>query len=98
MLSKCANPACHNAFRYLREGRLFLIDSGSGSRRDRPSEGTGKGRPPEYAWLCSSCCHHLTIRIHHELGAVVVGKTGELTGKDMGAFDPAPPHERPKSA
>jgi hypothetical protein len=27
MLSKCADPACSTTFRYLSEGKLYLIDS-----------------------------------------------------------------------
>jgi hypothetical protein len=28
MLSKCANPTCPTTFRYLHEGRLYVIDRG----------------------------------------------------------------------
>jgi hypothetical protein len=94
MLSKCANAPCHNVFRYLREGKLFLIDSGSALQRKRRLEDAGKARPHEYAWLCASCCNYLTIRIHDELGAVVVPKTAELTGKDISGLDQVLPHAR----
>lgn len=56
MLSKCANPACSNSFRYFREGKLYLIDS-----RARSSE----SRVLEYFWLCSGCCREMTIEIDH---------------------------------
>ena len=54
MLSKCANPACSNTFRYFREGKLYLIDA-----KEQP----GKSRVLEYFWLCSSCCQDMTIQI-----------------------------------
>ena len=77
MLSKCANPPCPNVFRYLHEGRLFLIDYASGaSGRDRSTIGSAG---PEYAWLCSSCCRDLTIRIDRRLGVIVDYKS-EITG------------------
>ena len=61
MLSKCANPTCSATFRYLHEGRLFVI-----ARREtltRHGTRQSKSGHPEYAWLCSSCCCYLTIQI-----------------------------------
>ena len=66
MLSKCANPACPNTFRYLRDGKLFLIECAA-----TPAKGTsdtdrrvsGKSRTMDYAWLCSSCCRDMTIYV-----------------------------------
>jgi hypothetical protein len=55
MLSKCANPACSNTFRYFREGRLFLIESQPKSR---------KSHSLEYFWLCSSCCRDMTLQVN----------------------------------
>jgi len=47
MVSKCANPSCDNPFRYLREGKLFLVkaypDGPAGnvrSTRDPPGAST----------------------------------------------------------
>jgi len=38
MLSKCASPVCSTTFRYLHEGKLFLIDSNTASEgRKRPA-------------------------------------------------------------
>jgi hypothetical protein len=70
MLSKCANPACSTPFRYLSEGKLYLIDSKAASVR-HDSQATLKyaGKPCTYAylWLCSSCCRDMTIQIDHDL-------------------------------
>lgn len=65
MLSKCANQACSNPFRYFREGKLYLIDSKAQS---------DKSRVLEYFWLCSSCCQELTIQIDEAYRATVVPK------------------------
>ena len=73
MPSKCANPACSNAFLYLHEGKLFLLNFCSNfARRKRSYEPVDRPSSPQYAWLCSSCCRSLTIRIDQELGAMVV--------------------------
>lgn len=48
MVAKCANPGCPAIFRYLHEGRLFLL------------EATAK-RQLRYYWLCSSCSLAMTV-------------------------------------
>ncbi len=80
MLSKCASPACSNPFRYLHEGKLYLIESKSSSGgRELPAEAklASRSRALEFAWLCSSCCRYMTIQnddhgmrvVHkHEIG------------------------------
>jgi hypothetical protein len=65
MLSKCANPACSNTFRYFREGRLFLIDSETES---------SKSRSLECYWLCPACCRNMTIQIAHGHAVAVCRK------------------------
>jgi hypothetical protein len=56
MLSKCANPACSNTFRYFREGKLYVTE---------PKARSGHSRVLEYFWLCSTCCRDMTIQIDH---------------------------------
>ena len=76
MLSKCANPACSNSFRYLREGRLYLINSISlFDVRKRLSTTASKSGSPEYAWLCSVCSFCMTIHIDKENGTIMVCKS-----------------------
>lgn len=62
MLSKCANPNCSAAFRYLHEGKLFRVarpaaDNGNGN-------GSWKKVPQqlEYFWLCDSCAARMTLQ------------------------------------
>ena len=73
MLSKCANPSCSTTFRYLHEGRLYVIDPRGALAGHKPICSTKSGQL-EYAWLCSSCSLYLTIRIDEELGTRVVWK------------------------
>ncbi len=62
MLSKCANPACLARFRYLHEGRIFNIETGTVFSE--------KGVPThkiEHFWLCESCAQTLTIVMEHSV-------------------------------
>jgi hypothetical protein len=75
MLSKCANPKCAAIFRYLHEGKLYVMD------RRRPLTGHARkyGRKSgqlEYAWLCSCCSLYLTIEIDEDFGTMVVRELG----------------------
>lgn len=65
VLSKCANPACFNTFRYFREGKLYVIDAKAQS---------SKSRALEYFWLCSSCCQDMTIEIDDDHAVTVFRK------------------------
>lgn len=56
MVTKCANPSCGASFRYLRGGKLFLVDL---PHRSSPLQ--GDGRRAEYFWLCARCCSELTV-------------------------------------
>ena len=67
MLSKCANPACLNTFRYFHEGKLYLIES--------------KQRTLEYFWLCSSCSREMTIQIDDDHAVTVFRK--QATQSDL---------------
>jgi hypothetical protein len=71
MVSKCANPNCKAQFRYLKEGKLFQVETAklakSGDRGDK--------KPPhkiENFWLCDKCSVTLTVAIERHKGVVVV--------------------------
>jgi hypothetical protein len=79
MLSKCANPACSNPFRYLSEGKLYLIDSKAGpvpQAARAESRDAGKSNIYEYFWLCSSCSQDMTIQIDNEFRISLVHRRG----------------------
>jgi hypothetical protein len=72
MIAKCASPDCSNAFRYLHEGKLFLIELNAGRSNSRSKMASGKFRAMDYVWLCASCCRDMTVCIDHEGGIRVV--------------------------
>jgi hypothetical protein len=66
MLAKCANPDCSAVFRYLHEGKVYMVDSKAafaGSGRTNNAKIAGALYKCEYYWLCASCCRELTIQI-----------------------------------
>jgi hypothetical protein len=66
VLTTCANPGCREAFRYLRDGKLFRLQAevkGSSSEISNP----------EYFWLCARCCESLSLRLAEDRQVVVVG-------------------------
>jgi len=73
MLSKCANPTCSTTFRYLREGRLYVIGPREALAGHRLKCSSKSGQL-EYAWLCSSCSLFLTIQVDKEFGTRLVRK------------------------
>jgi hypothetical protein len=83
MLSKCANPTCPTTFRYLHEGRLYVIAPREPLAGDKP-RCSSKSVPLEYAWLCSSCSLYLTIQIDEEFGTRVVRKLEAKNGSKLG--------------
>ncbi len=68
MVEKCANPACAETFRRLRDGRLFVKEVPV----DSPSDGKGLARQLQYFWLCNSCCRTMTLTTEKGTGIRVV--------------------------
>lgn len=60
MVTKCANPSCENLFRYLREGRLFLVEIPAAPPGNAP-EANQRASKRECFWLCDSCALTLTL-------------------------------------
>jgi hypothetical protein len=73
VLSKCANPTCPTAFRYLHEGRLYVFDPREALAGQEPRCSRSSAQLV-YAWLCSSCSLYLTIQIDEECGTNVARK------------------------
>lgn len=70
MLSKCANPACTQPFRYLRDGKLFEIETRVG-----PDSAAGDKKPSrrvEFFWLCGQCATELTVVNDREQGVITI--------------------------
>ena len=73
MLAKCANPPCFASFRYLHEGRLFVLDvsddAGTDGRcRNERLEAHGL----RYFWLCDTCHRSMTVVVRKGREAEVV--------------------------
>ncbi len=72
MLHKCANPGCHNEFRKLTQGKLFVVETSdmpasvsSVPRKDRT-------RRMEHYWLCDQCTPLFTLAYERGRGIVTV--------------------------
>lgn len=71
MLSKCANPACSTPFRYLRDGKLFEIESKDATGPSLVGERKAVRRV-EFFWLCGQCSTELMVVYDQERGIVTV--------------------------
>ena len=65
MLTTCANPNCREAFRYLRDGRLFRLQTEVKGSSSEISD-------PEYFWLCARCAETMSLRLAEDRQVVVV--------------------------
>lgn len=72
MLSKCANPECHTTLHYLREGKVFKVESES----DLFLVESGKRpvRKVEHFWLCGPCSETNTLIKDTVEGVKVIAK------------------------
>jgi hypothetical protein len=71
MLSKCANPECQNTLHYLREGKVFKVESESAPFLLGDQK---RQRKVEHFWLCGSCSAALTLTYHKDDGIRVTRK------------------------
>lgn len=70
MLAKCANPSCTTPFHYLRDGKLFQMETGLGG-----PQAVGDKKPIhriEYFWLCSQCSTEVTLAYERGKGVVAI--------------------------
>ena len=72
MLSKCASPDCSNTLHYLREGRLFKVESES--EIQLVSGAKKPARRVEHFWLCGACSERYTLIHDKESGVQIVEK------------------------
>ena len=59
MLTKCCSPSCPAVFRYLHEGRVFILEN------DHIFSSVSV-KKPEYFWLCHRCSSTLTLGLGEE--------------------------------
>ncbi len=72
MLSKCANPECSTTLLYLREGKVFKVESDATG--PIPVDGKKKVRRVEHFWLCGRCAESWTLLYDKEYGIRVEAK------------------------
>ncbi len=72
MLSKCANPACTEPFHYLRDGKLFQIDTSVDGNGPQLAVGAKRPHRIEFFWLCAKCSSTMTLAFHRGKGVVAV--------------------------
>ncbi len=63
MLSQCANPGCTNLFRFLHDGRVFVLDCGPNAASEKSDEAwSAASRRVETFWLCAECSRSWTVK------------------------------------
>ncbi len=75
MLSKCANPACSTPLVYLREGKIFMVESSELPRAASAPALPKKPHRVEHFWLCGNCSADMTLAYDREAGVRIVPKT-----------------------
>jgi hypothetical protein len=76
MLAKCANPSCSTPLVYLREGKIFMVESPQ-SQFDILAAVPIRPKVPnrvEHFWLCGPCSTEMTLIYDRERGLEVVPK------------------------
>jgi hypothetical protein len=76
MVSQCANPQCAARFRYLHQGKVFLVErkNGNGNSRNAASR-------LEYFWLCSDCAPRMTLETEQGSGVVRVAENASCASR-----------------
>jgi len=78
MVTKCANPSCGTFFRYLRGGKLFLLEMPPlmprSSQADNEIQFSKHGPHNEYFWLCEQCAKDMTIAPPGATGAITIAQ------------------------
>ena len=89
MLTKCANPKCFASFRYLHDGKVFMIKNEGATAmsalRSEPPNEACVATSSQYYWLCSKCTQTMTIVLdRHKTVRVVSIATLRALERDRG--------------
>ena len=76
MVSQCANPRCSAPFRYLHQGKVFLVE-----HRNKNGNGNGSrtASSVEYFYLCSDCALRMTLERELASGQVRIEELGPIS-------------------
>jgi hypothetical protein len=83
MLAKCCNPSCDAVFRYLYEGRVFVLEND-------PTVGRETSKRPEYFWLCERCSSKMTLRLGEDTPVVAMLLLHEIQERTDGVVLDSP--------
>jgi hypothetical protein len=75
MLSKCANPDCNTPFHYLRDGKLYQIDTANSAEQGAALQFISEPKRPhkiEFFWLCGLCSASMTLTFQRGKGVITV--------------------------
>jgi hypothetical protein len=61
MLSKCANSACSNSFRYFHQGKLFRMAMPAENHAEGGTAAKKSASHIEFFWLCEECRLEMTV-------------------------------------
>ena len=75
MLAKCANPTCSTPLVYLREGKIFMVES----PQPKFEVLSDVAKPKllnrvEHFWLCGPCSNEMTITYDRQRGVEIIRK------------------------
>ena len=75
MLSRCANSQCGKPFLRLREGKLFLVETGDATKASESAAPASlrprQARQVEHYWLCEDCSAQWTLIYARETGVTL---------------------------
>lgn len=74
MLSKCANPACSTPLVYLREGKIFMVESTQPQLEVLNAARPKASNRVEHFWLCGPCSGELTLTYDRQRGVEIIRK------------------------
>lgn len=74
MLSKCANPTCSTPLVYLREGKIFMVESPQQQLEVLSPEKPKSSNRVEHFWLCGPCSGEMTITYDRQRGVEIIRK------------------------
>jgi len=91
MLSSCANPSCSSKFRYLHQGKLFLLRSDHNQNVTSSRVNfAGTVNHIHYAWLCDQCLQKfevvldsdnlIKVRARYRFSGLAVAAVASLAG------------------
>ena len=75
MLAKCANPSCSTPLIYLREGKIFMVESQQPQFEVLNAAKPKASNRVEHFWLCGPCSGEMTLTYDRQRGVEVVRKT-----------------------